>query len=337
MSLPVSRRKSPTKTVLAYDLGGTKVEVGAVTARGKILTAHREPALFKQGKKAVLDQLVRLGQEIIAAHPHIEAVGIASAGPLDPSRGLLLDPTNFRGPDGPWGVTPITQILSRRLKLPVSLENDAAAALLAEHWQGAAKGVQNAAILTLGTGLGTAFLANGALVRAGRNLHTEAGHLILRAGDRTARCGCGNLGCAEAYLSGNGFARWVAKHPLFKNPKTSRSIRNPLSALEITERARAGERWAERAFEEMAELLAIFIHNIAVTFCPERVILTGSFAQASDLFLERTRTQLEKLLARRREGLDLLPTLGLSPLANHAGLLGGAFIALQNAERKKSR
>jgi predicted NBD/HSP70 family sugar kinase len=83
----------------------------------------------------------------------------------------------------------------------------------------------------------------------------------------------------------------------------------------------------------MADLLAVFLHNIAVTFSPERVILTGSFAQSSDLFLDRTRGQLEKLLARRREGIDLLPVIGLSPLSNHAGLLGGAFIALRNQNR----
>jgi glucokinase len=339
MSLPASRRKSPTKKVLAFDLGGTKVEVGVVSETGRILTAHREPVLFSLGKKAVLDQLTRLGRTIRAHHPDLQAVGVASAGPLDPKKGLLLDPTNFKGPEGPWGITPLARILARRFKLPVTLENDAAAALLAEHWKGGARGCDNAAILTLGTGLGTAFLCNGELVRAGRHLHTEAGHLILRAGDPTARCGCGALGCAEAYLSGNGFARWVAaKRAHSHAPRGGGKLQKkkphpPLTAHELAERARAGDRRARAEFEEMGTLLGTLVHNVVVTFCPERILLTGSFAQASDLFLPAARRELNTLLAARRGGKtaspEWNPSIQLSPLSNHAGLLGGAYVAFR--------
>ena len=90
---------------------------------------------------------------------------------------------------------------------------------------------------------------------------------------------------------------------------------------------------ARRAFHEVGTLLATLIHDITVVFSPERVILTGSFAQASDLFLPQAEKELERLMSRRRSGIDLLPKLKISTLANHAGLLGGAFIALKARKR----
>jgi len=268
--------------VLAYDLGGTKVAVGAVNAKGKVLHSLRVPVLLDEGKDAVLRQLGDLGQEILDRFPEIRRVGMASAGPLDPGRGLLLDPTNFARNDVRWGEVPIVKILERRLKRKVLLENDAAAAILAEHWVGAAKGVDNAMILTLGTGLGTGAICNGELVRSGRWLHPEGGHLILKVDDPTAVCGCGNQGCAEAYLSGNGFARRA--RILLENPKVDGPSLAALARGESTGTGVPRER-ALALFREYGELLAVAIHNYVMIYSPERVVLTGSFAQASDLFL----------------------------------------------------
>ncbi|MCM2278803.1 MAG: ROK family protein [Oligoflexia bacterium] len=308
---------------LAYDLGGTKVAVGIVTASGKVLEEVREPVVIEKGKAAVVRQLAELGQGLLKRHRGIRRVGMASAGPLDPATGMLLDPTNFTSIQGSWGKTPIARLLGAKLRLPVTLENDAAAAILAEHWVGAARGYDNAMILTLGTGLGTGILCNGELLRAGQGLHPEAGHLILRAGDESAPCGCGNLGCAEAFLSGRNFARRV--RPRFADPT--------LTAKDIAELARGGDPRALAAFDEYSSIMATAIHNYAVIYAPEMVVLTGSFAAASDLFLKSTRERLKALLARRRVGVDLLPKLVISKLDNQAGLIGGAFVARQAALR----
>jgi glucokinase len=320
-----SPKKKPAKKplVLAYDLGGTKIAVGVVDSSGKILAFHREAAFIKQGKKATLDQLIRLGKEMIKKYPAIESVGIASAGPLDPVSGELLDPTNFSGPDGHWGRVPLTRILSKGLKKQVILENDAAAAILAEVWKGLAKGTKNAMILTLGTGLGTAVVANGELVRGGRHQHTEGGHMIIHAGDESAPCGCGQLGCAEAYLSGRSFAHRA--RVILKN--------EVIDAPQIAARARDGDAAALKLFDEYAENLAIALHNYVVIFYPEIVVFTGSFAAAHDLFLEKTAKKLGKMLTRRNKVMNLQPELAISKLENQAGLLGGAYVALKAAEK----
>lgn len=311
--------KAPrTEKVLAYDLGGTKVAVGVVDSRGKVLEDLRVPIILDQGRDAMMEQLAELGRTLIRQHPGIRRVGIASAGPVDPARGLLLDPINMSGAKDNWGVVPLGKTLQKKLKLPVELENDAAAAMLAEAWVGRARKSRNAMILTLGTGLGTAVIANGKLVRAGRMLHTEAGHVIIRHGDPTAPCGCGNLGCSEAFLSGRGFTRRA--RPRFANPE--------LMAVDIAELARKHDPRALAAFEEYAELMAVAIQNYVTLYCPELIVLTGSFAEAADLFLDSTRRHLEKLLARRRVGIDLMPELTISSLNNKAGLIGGAYVAL---------
>lgn len=312
-------KKTAGAKVLAFDLGGTKIAVGAIDAQGKVLEEIREPALFAHGKEAVLGQMVSLGTRLLATHRGIKRIGVASAGPLDPERGVLLDPTNFASEKGHWGKTPISAILRKQLKLPVSLENDAASAILAEHWIGAARKVQNAMVLTLGTGLGTGILCNGELVRAGQQMHTEAGHLILNATDVTAPCGCGNLGCAEAYLSGRNFSRRARAR--FGDPT--------LDAKAIAQKARARDPRALAAFDEYAQYMALAIHNYAVIYAPELVVFTGSFADASDLFLDATQRKLEPLLVRRRDGVDFMPRFAVSTLHNQAGLIGAAYVAMR--------
>ena len=304
--------------VLAYDLGGTKVAVGVVDSKGHVLEEIRVPVAIAQGKAVVLEQLAVLGQSLIAEYPRIERVGIASAGPLDPRTGTLLDPTNFAGPKGRWGKVPLAKLLSKKLKRPVSLENDAAAAMLAERWVGTAQGQDNVMILTLGTGLGTGIIANGNLVRGGRGLHPEAGHVIIHEGDSSAPCGCGNLGCAEAYLSGRSFARRARAR--FGNAE--------LTAQDIAEFARKRDPRALAAFDEYAHLMAIAISNYLRIYYPEMVVFTGSFAQAQDLFLPATRDHLKHLLRWSSPKDKMIPKLKVSTLNNQAGLIGGAYVAL---------
>ncbi len=316
---PAPTKAAGVKKVLAYDLGGTKVAVGVVDSRGEVLEEIRVPVQIEQGKKALIAQLADLGKQLISKHRGIRFAGIASAGPLDPEGGVLLDPTNFASGGEPWGKFPIVKLLSAKLGIPVRLENDAAAAILAEHWVGAARKYDNAIILTLGTGLGTGMIVNGKLERAGRAQHPEGGHVIVNYNDQSAPCGCGNLGCAEAYLSGRSFARRARVR--FGNAT--------LTGKDIADLARKRDPRAMAAFEEYASILAIALHNYAVLYAPEIAVFTGSFAESADLFLEPTRRHLEHLLARRRVGVDLLPKLAISSLENRAGLIGGAFVALQ--------
>lgn len=314
------KKNQAKKLALAYDLGGTKVLAGIVHSSGKVLSKQREFIDLTRGKKSLVDQLGRIGRGLLKEFPGVRGGTLATAGPLDPSRGLWLDPTNMfkSGAKKSFGVVPISSELSRAVGIPVSLENDAAAAAVAEHWLGKAKGFDNAIVLTLGTGLGVGVIANGSLVRAGRGLHPEGGHMVVRAGDPTAQCACGNSGCAEAFLSGRHFTR------RFNDRHGTK-----FDAEEIAARARKGNQQAQQAFSEYASLLASTLSSFAVLYAPEIVVFTGSFSATSDLFISETRKNLAPLLKRRRKGVDFMPKLAVSSLNNEAGLLGAGMIALQ--------
>lgn len=308
--------------VLAYDLGGTKVHVAVVSHTGKILEEIRVPVDVEKGKAGVINQLSVLGKNFLKKYPEVRHAGLAAPGPLIPSKGLLLDPTNLSDPKNrkkSWGKVHITKLLSAKLGLPVTLENDAAAAMLAERWMGKAKGYTDSMLLTLGTGLGGGAIVNGKLVRAGRDLHPEAGHTIIGGEDSSAICACGNYGCAEAYLSGRSFE--------YRNQ--SRFGSKMLSAKEITVLAKKGDRKALAAFDDYAKYMAMAMNNYVSLYSPEIIVLTGSFANSAKFFVPKTKANLKKHLARRRVGVDLLPKIEVSALENSAGVLGGAYVAFQ--------
>jgi glucokinase len=300
-------------SVIGIDLGGTKVAAAVVTSRGRILCEElgaTELSSWPQLKK----QLLALCRDLKKKHPSVTAIGIGSAGPLHAPSGTLLDPTNFG-----WKkklAVPLARELSAALKMPVLLENDAAAAALAERWQGNAG--NECAVLTLGTGLGVGIIANGRLVRGGRGLHPEGGHIVLRAGDRSAPCGCGNFGCAEAYLSGKSFAARAGK-----------SLGRPtLTGKEITQMALCGNPQVLEFFKEYSGHLAAFLTDMVVLYYPKKVILTGSFAEAHELFLPLAKDLLRSMIQRRLKTLPLFPKISVSKLGNRAGVLGGAYLAL---------
>jgi glucokinase len=329
----VLRSKSDAP-VLAYDLGGTKVAVGVVTPSGEILDERRVPVVFEQGKHGVLKQLAGLGKVYLKRYPGIETVGIASAGPLDAPAGTLLNPTNYSAGGKAWGKFPIARLLGSELNRKCVLENDAAAALLAEHWLGAALGVKNVMILTLGTGLGTAVLADGKLLRGGRGLHTEAGHIPLNIQDAKHVCGCGLPGCAEVYLSGHGFGVWAAER-FTGSEKSVVVAAQKGGAIQMTKWARSSfkrdaqlRKIARQAFSDYSKMMAHALQSYVSIFSPELVVLTGGFADCADLFLPEVQKRLRKLLAPRCIGINFMPKIRVSTLDNRAGVLGAAYVAL---------
>lgn len=298
---------------IGIDIGGTKVAIGLVSPSGKVLAEKREPTRLAGGWPELKTQLVELCRSIQKENSvKARAVGIGSAGPLHAPSGTLLDPTNF-GWTKPLKVK-VTSELKSVLKIPVHLENDAAAAVLAERWKGG--GGKNCVVLTLGTGLGMGVICNGELVRGGRELHPEGGHVLLRAGDRSALCGCGVYGCAEAFLSGKNFearARVALGESL-------------VTGATLAERAKSGDRRVQALFDEYSQLLAEYLLNLVVLYYPEQVIFTGSFAAAHPHFLPKAEEKLREFLHRRLRTLPLLPKLRVSRLGNSAGIIGAAFV-----------
>lgn len=301
---------------LSFDLGGTKLRGALVDPSGRI----RAFAVSRLRQDEGYEGILSLFKETASKLPDLpfKRVAVASAGPLHAGRGVLLDPTNFFTEGQSWGVLPLVKSLKKVFKKPVLLENDAAAAVIGERWKGGhGSKVKNIVAMTLGTGVGVGVLVNGELVRAGRGLHPEAGHIPIDSNAKDYPCGCGAYGCIEAFLAGSHFAK-----------RLGRLKGRPLSGQEAVALAK-DDVWVQEAFREYGRHLALAVRSLSVLFAPEVVVISGGFSHAASLFMSETQTLLPTLMERYRIGIDLLPEIKVSKLQDDAGVLGAAYLALK--------
>ncbi len=296
------------------DLGGTKIFAAVVTEKGKIVKQVKAATHLSGGWPALKKQIVSICKDLMNSGNKITAIGIGSAGPLHAKSGVLLDPTNFG-----WKKKKINFVkdLSKNLKIPIVFDNDAVAAVLGERWL--KHSPANTVCITLGTGLGVGVLIDDKILRGRGGLHSEGGHLILRPQDHDAHCECGAPGCAEGFLSGVNFVKWVSK-------KTNRKFKD---AKELSELAKNGDIEVSRFFAEYAELMAQYLCSIVVLYYPSEIVFSGSFAQASDLFLPQTQKIMAESLARQQAAHKIIPKIRVSRLDNNNGLLGAGYMAFQ--------
>jgi glucokinase len=307
---------------LAYDLGGTKLAAAVVSEAGEILQQMKVATPLSNGPQGLIKSLVDVGQELLKGHS-ISAIGLSSAGPLDSHKGVLLNPTNFVTAGEKWGQVDIVAPLQAALKLPVLLENDAAAAVVGEFWMGGFSSARSLTVMTLGTGVGIGTMIDGRLVRCRDGFHPDFSHTYINSGDTLAPCGCGNLGCIEAYLGGLNFPQYYARKT--GGPR--------YTGHEIVEKAKAQDEYSLKAFDLYADFMAKAIQNIVVTYGVEHIVFSGSFSNSYSLFSAKTLTLLEALLKERREGVDFMPTLHLSRIQDSAGLMGAAQMAFALPKR----
>jgi glucokinase len=211
---------------------------------------------------------------------------------------------------------------------PASLVKDSNASTLGEWHYGAARGMSNFLLLTLGTGLGCGIVADGRLLGGQYGHGGEAGHVCAVPGGRA--CGCGRLGCLETYASATGLKRTAFE--LMANTLTPSVLRSEtydgMTARHISEAALAGDALALATFGKTGEVLGRAIADMAAWFEPEAVVLSGGLAMAGDLLLGPTTEGLERhaLAFHRGHKIKLLPSaLG----ENDAALLGAAALVFQ--------
>lgn len=318
-----------TATVLGIDVGGTKVAVGVVTARGEIVQRDRY-AMDRSTQAAALASIERAVDAFMHGWhgPCPEAVGLGLVGQTDPSRAVWVSAINI----------PITTsvdmaaLLGDPLGLPLYLDNDVHAATLAElHW-GAGDGARDFVYLNVGTGTAAGLVLNGQLVRGFRNYAGELGHMATGVGMDVV-CPCGRAGCLEPVASGGGvIAR--ARALLSDYPDSLLSPLEQCGALNahaIFEASDLGDPLAARLAADMVEALSQGIANVINLLNPE-VIVVGGGAWADGWLLPRVRARVQDVaLSFSLAGMrGILPSI-LNP--DHVGLLGAATLAWQARER----
>ena len=292
---------------LGVDIGGTNTKFGLVDRSGRsvaemsIATNAHEPA---ENLVARLHGSVEEMRRPLAAQYALRGIGIGAPN-ANFYRGTIENPPNLN-----WkGVVDIAGLVRKYYDLPVAVTNDANAAALGEMLYGAARGMKNFIVITLGTGLGSGIVAGGELVYGADGFAGEIGHTIVDPQGR--ECGCGQRGHLETYASATGICRTVSELLAIRRAESElRSIPpRDLTSRMIAEAAARGDAVAKEAFEFTGNILGMKLADSVAHVSPEAIILFGGLAAAGAILFDPTKKSLEEhLLPIFRGKVRLLPS-----------------------------
>lgn len=320
-----------TGCVIGVDLGGTKLLAGAVDPALNVHHRATRPACGSD-QAAVLDAVVGAVQEVRDAvegeSRTVDAVGIGIPCLIDQERGVAVMAVNL-----PLANLPFRDLMAERLGLPVFVDNDANGAMLAEWRFGAAQGATDAALLTLGTGIGGGLVLGGAQQRGSQGAGAELGHMVVQADGPRCQGNCPNRGCLEAMASGTALAREATKiargrpdSALGRALAEGRAINGPL----VTELAHDGDAAAIDALAVIGRWLGVGITNLVNMLNPEVVVVGGGVVAAGELLLEPAREVVaERALSPSKEHVRIVR----ARFGAESGMLGAATLALDGIGR----
>ena len=280
--------------VVGIDIGGTNTVFGIVDARGTVLASSS----IKTRKHAdINDYISELHVELSKLIETNEAEGkIAGIGIGAPNAnyftGMISDGVNL-----PWPTPiPLADLISEKFGLPVAITNDANAAAIGEMTYGAARGMKDFIMITLGTGVGSGIVVNGQMVYGHDGFAGELGHVIMKRHNGRL-CGCGRTGCLEAYASATGVAR-TAREFLDARTGEQSLLRNididSITSKDVFDAAVAGDKLAKDVFEFTGEILGEALADFISFSSPEAIILFGGLTKSGDLLMKPVKEAMDK-------------------------------------------
>ncbi|MDU4884142.1 MAG: ROK family protein [Clostridium celatum] len=307
------------KYVVGVDLGGTKIYTALVDLEGNIIKEKTVETLAHEGEQAVVERIVDTINYVIDGTDKnlIKSIGIGSPGPLDVKNGIIIENSNL-----PFKNFEIVKTIKETFNLPTHLDNDANVATLGEFMFGAGKGTENMVFITASTGIGGGAVLNGKLFRGSTGNALEVGHMTVAT--EGPRCGCGNLGCAEALGSGTAIGK-RAKEAVLSNAVTSLKNYENVTAKEVFKEAANGDRVAKNILNTSLTYLGIAVANTITNFDPEKVVVGGGVVNGGDIVIETIRNVVEeRCMAAFVENC----TIEKAILGGKAGVLGAAALAI---------
>jgi glucokinase len=312
-----------TRFALGIDIGGTKIAAALVSPDGQARALRRVPTPKGQGANAILDAMITLGKDVLAAAspPNATiAIGVGAAGHIDYTRGVVV----YAADTLPgWGGAAVGATLQAALGLPVVVDNDVNAMALGEHRFGAGRRFPNALYVTVGTGVGGAIMFGGALWRGTSWSAGELGHLVLDV-DGARQCSCGARGHVEAYTAGPAIA---ARYCQLADVTTFRDL-HAVAAL-----AQRGDAHAQQAIQEGAHMLGTALGGLLTVLDVDALIIGGGVAELGERWWQPLEAALhvsplpgpQRMAFRRAE------------LGNDAVVVGAAWLALTSVGAQHER
>lgn len=309
-----------TPPAIGIDIGGTTIK-SAIIQNGRVLAhgAVIDTQLFPQAD-ALLAEMLRVIAELRGAHPEVAAVGVGLPGLVDSVNGIVHTLTNVPG----WSEVPLRALLAERTGLPTIIENDARAMAYGEWKYGAARNGRHVLCITLGTGVGGAFILDGRLYRGAQLAAGEIGHASI---DYRGLPGpYGNPGGLEEYVGNLQIADRAAQ--LYRAAGREVSAEN-CAPLGLAESARRGDAIALGLWDAVGVEIGAALVNVIWLLNPDAIVIGGGVAKAGDLvFTPIRRTIRERTPALYHENLRVVP----AALGNEAGMIGCATLAAEAVE-----
>jgi glucokinase len=307
---------------IGIDIGGTKIAGALVDAEGSILKELRVPTPANDSN-AISDSVVKLIREL-ATGEDVVAAGVAAAGYVNAERSHIVYAPNlsFRN-------EPFKEKLEAQLDLPVFIDNDANAAGWAEFRFGAGRGYRHMAMLTIGTGVGGAIIADGRLLRGGFGVAAELGHI--RHIPNGLLCGCGRRGCIEQYGSGTALLRSAIELAHSDETKGARILAlmiengGELTGTQVYQAISEGDPGALELLTNLGVALGKTVATLAAVVDPEVVVIGGGVSAAGELLLGPMREAYLGSLSARGFHPEL--KLVTAQFVNDAGVVGAADLA----------
>lgn len=285
-------KASVEQLAVGIDIGGTGTKFGIVDRLGNVLFSSEMPTRGHDEVEGFIEELYKNLSPLLEQAGGVGRIkGIGVGAP----NGNYYTGTVEYAPNLPWkGILPLAKLVEAKFKMPVVLTNDANAAALGEMMYGAAQGMNDFIMITLGTGVGSGIVANGKLIYGHDGFAGELGHTIIIPDGRLHE-GTGKKGSLESYASATG-VRLTTLEVLSKSdtPSLLRSIpAEKLDSKKVYEAAMEGDELAKEIFEYTGKVLGMALANFVMFSSPEAIILFGGLTKAGDLILKPTREHME--------------------------------------------
>ena len=310
---------------VGVDVGGTKILAIAMEGSGRRVGKEvRRPT--PHGTPALLDAIVGVISEVRSSAGEIDAVGLGIPGLVDRDGRLAVGP-NLPGIED----VAFRDELQRRLNLPVAVDNDATCATWAEVRLGAAKGSDEAFLVTFGTGIGGGIVAGGALQRGAHGFAGEPGHMVVDP--KGPPCPCGRRGCWERFASGSGLGRLARDAAEAGRGRRLVELAggdvDDVRGEHVTRAAMEGDTEAIEVFREFGWWAALGIANLVNILDPEIVVVGGGLVEAGEVLMRPIREAYGGLVlaGEHRPPVQIVP----AELGGDAGAIGAALIGFERS------
>jgi glucokinase len=298
--------------LLGLDIGGTKCTAVIGDASGLVMGRTQWPSRAERGPDAMIADLVSHGRDLIAAQGEVSSIGVSIGGPLDARHGIIYSPPNLPG----WDSIPLRDRFENDFARPVHVQHDAAACALAERWWGAARGLNNMAYLTCGTGFGVGLILNGKVYYGASGQTCEIGHVRYREEGPIA---FGKQGSFEAYCAGSSLPRLAA----WRFP--SRWGVEAPSPAQIAELARQGDADAKQVIAMNATAVGSACSLLADLLAPQMIVLGSLASYLGESWITQVRTAFaEQSLSRFVDACQIVPA-GLGSRLQDCSALAAAM------------